>query len=402
MSISFDFDSSTISSTVADGVTNDATNEAIIVHYGGTDSLRRYDLTTGSQAGGSVTVTGDAVAVALVNSASAITFQDSGTTSDVVELASGYRQVYSGGTAVSAFDKGQLASGDITNSRVLAASNTTGSLIKFDGNTFTLSTISPIFMSGQKATTVLCKGSNRWLIGTDASKVFECDHSGNLYGELTVTYNPDNGRFVSGTPVRISGLSFANDTLLVTTRQGFLHCFNWATKEELYKTYLTDAEAASRGTVLCAAVSSTCILSHNYSVGGGNNVAIEIDFGQIPPVMRDVLNLDSTGFVVASGLGTSGKGWVLQRTVDILRIFTVTPRTTTTQASVLEDPPGTAVAGELIRIIDDGVGSSSVELSTPISAASTTFRATPGKDYIEIGSYGSGVNEKFDLREYST
>lgn len=401
MSLIFDADIAPASSLLRDGVTDKNNNEIIIVETS-TPSLRVFNMSTKAQRGSNVTVLSSPAGVTLLTTASAVVISGTVTTYDLVELSSLTRQNYTGGNIAATIEKGQQIAGNTSLEIAFGTSSTAGNLVKFTNSFPTpVSIIQPPALSGSTATTIITKGSN-WLIGTNRGQVLEINSSGIVLDILSIDNSPNIGASGLETPI-VAGLSVANDFLAITTSQGLLYVYNWLTKTMLYKQPIGDSQSISgRGTVLCESSSGVTIFGNNKNVFD-NNVAIELDFIQSPPQMRDILFTDSNGFVVASGINpNTAKAWILQQTVNKIRFFDVSARVTSTRNTRIESPAGTSVRGRIIRIIDNGVGNTQIELDSAIDNQTTNFPVSSGKSIIEIAMTDSGINEKFSVSQYNT
>ena len=400
MSISFIADITVTASTLRDGYTDSSNDEVYVVNSAGPD-LRVFNLTTQAQRGSTTTVLASPTGITFLNSSSSVVVSGTSATYDLVENASLYRQNYSSGNTTFAIDKGQQISGNTSSAIAFASSSTAGNLIKFSSSFPTpVSTLTPSWLSGGNATTIILKGSN-WLVGTTKGQIVEIDSNSNQIDILTLKDSSLTNTSLE-TPI-ISGLSLSGDTLAIMTVEGKFYVYSWSAKTKLYETIFGDsASATGRGTVLCEAASCFCVFAQN-KTALNNNVVVECDFTQSPPSFRDTLFLDATGIVPASGINTStGRCWVIQQTANKIRLFDVTPRTTTGLSSVIQRPAGTNVKGRLIRLIDNGVGDISVELDTAIDNASTSFPTSTGETIIEIAMNGSGVDEQYGVSTYTT
>lgn len=392
--------STTITSAVRDGCVSEATNEAIVVTAA--PDLRKFDMSTGSQNGGNITVLTSPGAVCLLTSASAFVMSTSSSTVDLVEIASGYRQNYaSPGTAVvPAPLKGQQCAGDIANGIAFGCSNTTGQLVKFVASTFLPSTTSPLWLAGQKAMTIIFKGSGNFIIGTNTGNIIEFDSAPNIVKQYHINESPNSSLNSSIISPIVSGLSYDNNMLAVSTVQGFLYCFDHSTGEMLYKQKIGQSTSTTiNGTALCAAASGVTLYGYQYTCGVANTIA-EADFTVNAITIRDILYSDITTQMVAFGINsTNNNAFAIQEAAANRKVwfFTITPRDTTTRAFTCQYPSGTNVKADLVLFSET---TNQVILDT-YAASPGTYRVPTGHTIKEIRVYGEGTSAVIESNRYS-
>jgi len=348
--------------------------------------------------------------ITLVNSASALVGNFSGTTNvNLVELSGGYVVNYSGSDYVINSQKGQQMAGDTANNRVLFCSKTTATKLgRFDGNTFVASTITVTGINtGKFGTAIIIKGSDRWLVGTNDGIILETDHSGNNYNTITLPTTPNTGT----APTHIvSGLSYdvTHDKLAVVTASGLGWVYNYSAGTIAGRFMVGDGAVTSTtaiGTTLCDSASGYFTHAQNLLKGantGFNNITLrtmacgtptpidcqEIEFGQA---------ITATGFCTAQNLV-----WVLTGMVSpaVIRFYSYQP---IVRSSVLTriQTSGVDKAGRIIRIKYDKPGVSIIESDGNIAAGAAYLDTQIQQNqYIEIAL--SGSPETADIRGFGT
>lgn len=416
---------STVSKTVSilrDVCIDEANGNAVVVESQ-SNRIFRYSLTTPYAQVGSDTstgVSGGLSAVTLINSASAYfaSSTSSATSVGLMELTSGYAQLYNVGTArgTRALGRAQQAAGDPSSGIAFSTTNTARTLVKMTASTFTASqpTILNMQTTSEFANCILLKEAGRWLVGSNLGKVYEIDSSANVIEVTCCNYAVGDGidPFIAPT---ITGISYSNNILAVTTFEGFFQLYNYKTKDLLYSQKFGDSATSTDGTVsnngglsLCAAVSGFVMLGHNYTTGNSGIVAMA-DITRTDWPIREILYTGSTSTTPSYALSSTGAGIFLRTTVgsatQSLAMFSFIPdRDVIGGFSSMQYPTGTAVAGRVIRIIDDGVGSDNTQvlLDTTIDSGGQTLPVTRHKNIIEIVLTDTGTNQAGHVSEYSS
>jgi len=401
MSISFLRDIS-ITATLQDCVDRSSNNEIVIVN---SNTCFRYDITTGSQLGSNISTTNSSNrSVCLVTNASAAVWANTSNV-DLIELNSGFKQNYSGVAAIPNGQTGQQSSGDTTNSIALAVEQAAvGKLSKFNGVTFAGSTVTVNSLVNLSANTtcITLKTAGRWLVGCDKGYLVEIDSSGNTYNIFQIPQQPNANYILNQAPV-VCGISYdGNDFLAVTTTAGFVYVFAYTSKTLLYSFPFGAKDATTtNGTALCVASSGTTFLSYNMGQSTSNAVA-EFDFTTAPASVRDVLFCDTADLIWACGVQNT-RGWVLRKNNKITT-FIVTSRNASQITSTIQNPPGTATSGRIIRIVDPNTGppGAYVDCDTIIGAQSTSLPVVAGQSIIEVAIIGSGTDIQTNITRYSS
>lgn len=399
MSITFNT-SATITSDIRDGCVDETNNQALVVVATVTE-FRKYDLATGAQNGSSSTVLASPGAVCLLTTASAFVTSTSSTTADLVEISSGYVQNYSGGAVNIAVLKGQQSAGDTASGIAFSGSNTAGQLVKFTASTFTLSTTSPVWLNGQKANTIIFKGSGNFICGTNTGNIIEFDGSANIVKQYYINNEPNVSLTSSppGTPL-VTGLSYDNNMLAVSTLQGMLYCFDHSTGEMIYKQKVgSGSNTTTLGPALCASASGVTLTGYQLGTGS-NNTIMELDFTINPITVRDFLYSDITTTMIAFGINsTNNRAFAVQGAATNRKIwfFSVTPRATTTRAVTVQYPSGTNVKADLILYSETN---NQVMLDTYMQSPGT-YRVPTGHAFKEIVIYGEGASAVYQINRYN-
>lgn len=389
---------------INDAIVNENNNEVVLIEATSSPpTLRHYDLTSGTQNGSNVNLAASMNGgLCMIDSASALCCSFTVTTVDLVELSSGYRTNHSGSTTVPTTRKGQQIDADKTNKIAFIASNTVGTLNKFDGTTETASNSTPLWLASAKITTVLNIAANRFILGTNTGQIVEINNSLTVAKIYDIPAVPSSG-FNSSieTPI-VSGLSYDNNLLCVTTVQGYIYVFDHSTETLIsHQKIGTSSSTTTNGATLCKASSGITLYGYEYTPGTSLNVVNEVDFTIGGLQVRDVLFMDSGTKIVAVGINdTNGKAFAVQGsgTSHNVRLFSIIPRSTTTRTFTIQYPSGTDVKADLILLDDTN---NEVLLDTYIQSPGT-YRVATGKAYLEIVKYGEGETAVFEMNSWSS
>lgn len=321
---------------------------------------------------------------------------------DLVEVSTGYKVNYSGVVACGTAQIGQQSAGDTASGLAMSISGSTAKVNLFTASTYTGSnfTIGPISNQSGSTTCITLKSAGRWLVGSTTGMIVEVDSSNNVYKEIQLPQQPNTNYLSTATP-SVCGLSYdGTDFLAVSTTAGNIYVYAYNTGTLLY-TIPNGANASGLigGSSLCAASSGTVFFGNNYTAST-NNIVGELDFTMTPATVRDVMFLDTTGLVIASGCQAT-RGWVCQGTANKIHTFFCTSRNTTNVSSVIQEPAGTAVTGRIMRLVDDGVGTSYIATDTIIGAQSTSLPVPTGHSILEVAMINSGVDLKSSFKRNS-
>lgn len=396
MSITFERDISVASVTFQDGTT-DETNDYIIIVESTSNTARIFNAATGSQVGGNISVTTSPRSITMIDSASAV-IGGSGSTVDFLDTSSGAVGSISGGSGQSSTVEGQKSAADTSNKVAVLVSNTSRTLVFVDGNTFTATTTTMDIPTNVSFSSIVYKSSGRFIAGTNRGRIYEIDSSGNIVDMGTIGYNPSpNYGEVSGDlpVVNIQYLAYQDGYLTATTEDGVVYVMDWTTKTILHSHYMS----GTGGVTLSNASSGIVLMSRNRVMNSGSvNTIGELDF-TLDRSCRSNLFTDSTGQILALGINTTnGRGWCVQEVTDKIRVFTVSPRESTTRT--LTTPNG---LDSRIIVLDytNGVYGAKRVVDT-ISATSRSYRVPSGKTLLEIVFTGEGTNRVYSVSTYTT
>jgi hypothetical protein len=262
------------------------------------------------------------------------------------------------------------------------------------------------WLSDTKATCILALTNGNFLVGTGDGSVIECDSDLNAVRKVTLYRGIvaiDDGGTMDITR-SVGALSESNGIVVASAPDGILYKIHWPTGTILER-MPTIHSHYGRTLVMCAASSGETFVGYPANSFTGDQTSInaswgELDFTTSPMNYRDVLRSNYTAPTVATGL-IGDLGWAaLGATSNNIIVATITPRTTSSVASDIQDPSSTQ--GRIIRIVDNGVGQAYVETDTAISAASESFPTTSGKSIIELAVHGEGTDERGSVSLYTT
>lgn len=409
MSISYGTTVTPTSSNIIDALIDEANNYVRFIENT-SNSLRTYDLVSGSQVGGNTTVLTSPATISLISNASAFIMSSTGANGiDLIELSSMHRQNYSipGGTGTATTAKGQQSAGDIVNKIVMATSATANTIIKMDGNTFTRTALT-IPMRGCRASSIIYKSANRWLVGTDilvspGGMIFEIDASGNVVDSMDLTRANVQGTFIvsAANSFAITFMSYIDNFVLASTSTGYTYLIDWTTKTIIGMQGFTTDSSTNTGVVLSTGGSGICLASTMTSSGSYARLVFEIDATLRPYHVTNPFYSDqvSSSSCAALGFSSHGQGFIAMR--NRINFLTITPRDSSTTTITIQDPPGTDVKGKLWLIQDDGVGSSFLLLETYLQSPAT-YRVPTGKTIRAVVKYDDGINAKYSMSVFNT
>lgn len=400
MTISHDGSITLSSSFGRDGDT-DETNNRVVVVESSTPSLRIYDLTSRTQVGSNITLTGTPACVVVCGASAGVL--TNGARFQLVELPNGYISNYT--TNVSGaftLSKGQQGAFDTANSTILMTSLNAREIHKFVTNTYTLSKITPAMEANSKATCVVLRVAGRFIVGSDIGRIYEVDSSGNVYKTIDLPMQPGAGIVPnSGGFMRavIEYMSYDNNILLATSSEGDVYQIDYSTGITLK--IIPAGGSSYLG--LSTSASGECLMWYNNAMAATANHVAEFDFTVGNCSIPDVCYTDSTNTICAGGINrTNGKAWAYQQSTEKIRVFTLTPRNTRASDTFTVQDGGSDVQARLI-VLDDtgGVGTAKVILDT-FTQSPNIYRLPTGKSIIAFVKYGDGTTSKWQLNRFNT
>lgn len=364
--------------------------------------FRVYNLST-LALGATGTTSANPAGICLINSASALTVSSSTGAFDLLEVSSGYRQAYtSGANTCYTNQMGQQIASHPEMGIALTTRSTTGTLQRFNGNTFAITSLTASAISGQSARCIIAKdGSNNWLIGTTDGKIHEIDNTGQALKTITVPNTPQT----ASANVYISGLNYSDDRLLVNSAGGFLYQYKYSTSTLLNTQFVGSGNGSTGGASLSSAsASGTCILGFGNAGSSVGTEISEVNFSSNNLILSSVYANESNNTVQNVGLDPlTSKAWYISTGTGnyMLRVYDLTNPQKTTSPTRLQDPPGTDISGRIIRLRDDGIGRTFVEVDQNVSAGTTQALCTKDHNYIEL-AIKSGSPNRFDVRTFTS
>ncbi len=280
----------------------------------------------------------------------------------------------------------------------LATRSSNGTLTAINGNTRQVSSLTVGGLSGTQASCITPRdGHNTFLVGTKNGKVIETNTSGATIWSLTLPTTPNVGTAPTN---QISGLSYFNEKLLIQVETGARYLYSMSASSYLNSTVGTDAFGTSNWSPMCESASGVTLVGRAQT-NTGLMAASEVffDANQIITEQRynetgtraTVTWIDkstNTAMISSSDAGNSNLPF---------RTMTGGPYNRVSVETRVQDS-GTDVGARILRIRDDGIGSTCIEVDQNISAFTTLLPCTEGHNYIEI-SVLSGP-EKLDAREF--
>jgi hypothetical protein len=404
MSISFDGNIVVSSVAFESGVTHEGNNEVNLVESTG-PTFRRYSLSSLTQVGTSVTTLSAPSGVTLINSSSAVVCSSGNTQVDFIEISSGFRTNHTGALQTpSTPDKSQYIAVDSASNTVMYISTSTSPMkvVKVIPNqVISQIDIPAVFSASLRC--IISKESGRFLLGDTIGHIYEMDVNGNILDNFILPIpntEPTTNTGSAYSQLSIQSLAYSDNLLLATvggSLNGMMYLIDWTTKTVLQ---IIQTEPGSNFNVLSNPASGVC-LAGTQATTTANKPIHELDFTtNIPIHATSTLFTDSTGGIIACGINTTNnKAWALQESTDRIRVFTVTPRESTTRLITVQD--GANVEARVILIDDTTAGASKIILDT-YSLSPATYRVPSGKNIIEMVKYNDGVTAKWATSRYTS
>lgn len=404
MSLSWIGTIDTGTATLMAAVTNEANNTVVIIDQAN-NVLKQYSLSTLTQVGCSITISAQAVAVCLINSASALV-ATTGSTWNVVELAStNFKLNITAGNGISNSTnrQTQLAC-DPVNQIVLAGSLTARTLQRYNAVTNVFSTIN---FPGSSSALIRCVtfiGNGRFIVALDdGGRLFEIDANCVIYKQ----YNFDRGTEISsigagGVNRTPDGLSYSEGFLFISELNGSFMVMDWTTGTII--TEQINPSTSSGGMMLSNAASGRVIIGDSDSINVSHHQMIHempvynYGFSDID----NPLYINNPGSIIAIGINsTTGVGWAAQETIDDIRTFTVSA-SSISYASRTFSSPGNVDFRLILLDTTDGPGRVKRLLDTYTTSPRTLNWLPAGRNIVEMIKIGDGANATWDASKYTS
>jgi hypothetical protein len=366
-----------------------------------TPAFRVYDSAKLYQTNVSVTTMATPAGITLVAPATAVVVSSGTSQVDFIDITQNLRSaaVTTNASTVYTQTHGQQVAVNISTGIAFATRSTAGGIMKIDGNTRTLSTVSPGGLSGANATCVIVnEASGTWFIGTNNGLVHQINSSGTILDTITLPTTPNVG---TAAVHIVGGISYYNDKLLVSTNLGMYYLYRHSTATLLWAGLgIKGSTTAGTQATLCSSSSGQTVNGNSTSGSVGQTIQ-DIYFDALNPIIETIFVGTSTQNAATFRSPTRAlANFNDSSNVISLRVLKGSPTNKVTVDTECQYPEGLQVAGRIIRIRDQGPGRSCIELDTSIPAAVTSLPATDGHDYIEIALVTSG-GEKWDVREFT-
>lgn len=281
-------------------------------------------------------------------------------------------------------------------------SDTARTIIRFEWNTWTLSSYTLDGIDTANNITTLCAmPSGNLFVGTSKGVLAEYNpQTLQLLSSMVVPIDPtqitnDDGKIMAdfGAVAAV----WNNNLVYVYTLNGFVMTIHWPTKTVIHR---QSVYAGGTTTNVCTASG----VNFYYPPQQNQASLTASDINQMPPRMLDYWFCNSN--LIAHGMGViKNKLWMVHSLSGTVHaeVFSIQasgmPSTTLINSSLLD---GTYQTGRVIRVIDPGVGKAYVYTDIPISATVEVSSVLTGSLVYELGLYGTGVNEKVSLSTYNT
>ncbi len=378
------------------------TGVVFTVDSGGT--LREWTIGNGAATGRTASLGSANCMVTIANGASTLFGNNSGGSQrlTLVENSSLYAVNYgNSGTVNTTFAsrKGQQIAWNAT-AGVAIVGAATNVVTKFTASTFTPVKLTLSSLSGAQVTTVISRpATSTFILGTNDGRVVEINASGGVEKSISLSFSRNFGS--APTSVRVVGLVYYNDLLAVSLANGILRLYQYSTST-LISQHLVAGCNDDDGGVLLTDLGLGQIAWLGYtsqSYASSVTVAQMTSTGIFQEETRNITMINERAIEI--GIDTTANIlWAAFNTYAFL--FRIPPRATVNVATKIQDPPGTAVSGRIIRIRNYANGRSRVVTDTTIGASETDIAAAQGGDYYEIAIRGSAPSYRFDWRRFNT
>lgn len=310
---------------------------------------------------------------------------------------------------------GQMAAGATPLNLAMAISSTSGKITKIDPIAQTITQLSPSGISGIQATCILYKPDTQtWILGTINGKVLEINTAGATIGTILTLPNTPN---LTAPTIQVTGLSYYNSNLAIATNTGNLYFYSWATQTLNYILPSGSNAIGGSGSMNCTSLtdsaSGLCLYLSGGNQPGNSTVGVtEMFMNSVsggPPTMNTYYN-ESIGGPICGGIQPIVTG------INLSKAFVVFPNSTAggiqirlyniSNPGICSEPTrfqvsNNDVASRCIRIRDEGIGKTTVEVDQAVSAGSQPLNCTSDRNYIELNLV-SGSPNQWDIREFST
>src|SRR5688572_11939176 len=247
--------------------------------------FKKFDINTGQQINTDLTILTNAAAITMITAATACIFSSSASQVDFVDVNTNARtQVTSNATSVYTQTAHQIA--DSTGGTTLACRTAAGGLLKAT-SAGVLTNMTVASLSGLNAKCILAEpGSGVWFVGTNAGTVLTVDSAGNTTNTITLSKTP----FILSPTVLVTGLSFANPYLLVTTNMGLYHLFDYRSGLEIDRALGNVENTNVSSPSLCPAVSGFTVCGRNKGSNANVQAVESIYFGN-GKIFKDTVSI---------------------------------------------------------------------------------------------------------------
>lgn len=362
--------------------------------------LRAYSLTTLQELASTTNLVSTPSGIALLSGGASAVVTSSGSSQvDLVQLSTGYRTLVTSGanTTVSNTINQQVAPG--LGEKAVSTRATTGTVQRIDasGSTMTVTSVTVGALSGQTARCIIPTGDGRYFIGTSDGKIHTINDTGFTYQTVTLPNTPN----ISTPTIHVASLSYYNPYILATTTQGAAYLWNYSASTITSVQSVSIGDSSNVTCPLSFAASGMALMGRSSAPSPSASDIHEVYFEKgaisFPSTFNNEIAVafNNVGFDPQTNIG-----WIQANTTTAnyqLRTFDITPNNKIQVETAIQKPQGTYVGGDIIRIRDDGIGRTVVEVDQTIGAAPTLLPASEGHNYIEIAVT---TTPEFDVRQF--
>ena len=346
--------------------------------------------------------------IALCGTSSAIVNYPGTSRFDIINFPSMYKtSITTNANASRTSGPHQMAANTSTN--FAAATHTTSGkfhIINCIAGTATVFT--PSFLTSQFVNAICPKDSN-FILGTDLGNIYEVNTSGSLVAGYSLPKTPNNGTTAAN--IGVTALAYSNGQLLVSCNRGsiftiqhsassFLPGGEYVGFEGLYPTGSTTITFSN-------VVSGTCFANHPAGISGSYKPLTTFWIGNSRPKISNVQSTDNTSNFTWTSISTDGNYIVSSSSSATnsdyrVRVFKLdTSLSYDFTSTRIQFPIGVDIAGSIVRIRDQGIGKTLIDVDQSISANVTNLPAALGNNYIELALVGPASAETWGVRQFT-
>ncbi len=291
---------------------------------------------------------------------------------------------------------------------VIVNRNVSAGLTRINANqTATQVTLSHYLASGGVVNVITAKTASThdgfepaWICGTAQGTIIEVSSS----MAVTKGFSLPTASTLSGsTTQQVTGISYYYPYLAATTNLGLLYLFDYRAGSAI------QVLPVSNSAVLCNASSGVCMIGLGTTKLGSRSLDkqpyVFMDLSVSPPIFTTKIMPINSSML---GISLVNNKAIFSHNTSLLgnyktTIFTLDDRTRSVEETEIREPQTTidavSLPGRIIRIVDEGIGQTGIEVDTSISGTPTNLPCRKSYNYIELAISNDNLN--WDIREFS-